>query len=241
MAEGSANKVKISDREKKVLFIIAGIIILALSYFLGFQKMMQSRSVYVEENIVLTEEVKKLRAMVADRARIEEETQKYLADKAEILAKYPPELRTQDVIYQLDLLEQDVEGLLLETESYTMNQIFFANGALTDGAVQDVAVTPAETAGGAVAVRITGYQSDVSTSCKTDYDSLKNIINFINSNPYQMVIDSITVAQGKGEKELTCNMGLKMYAVGGTGEEYQTPNVVSGDIGKKKLFETSKK
>ena len=109
MAEGSANKAKISDRDKKVLFIVAGIVILALAYFLGFQKMMASRSTLVEENITLEGEVNNLLTMVADKARVEKETQDYLAEKEKILAKYPPELRTQDVIYQLDLLEQDVK------------------------------------------------------------------------------------------------------------------------------------
>lgn len=56
-----------------------------------------------------------------------------------------------------------------------------------------------------------------------------------------MVIDTITVSQGVGEKELTCNMGLKMYAVGGTGEEYQPPQITGGKFGKEELFATSGK
>lgn len=240
MAEGSANKARISDREKKVLFIVAGIAILALAYFLGFQKMMQSRSTLVEENIKLETEVNKLLAMVAEKARVEQETQEYLADKEKILAQYPPELRTQDVIYQLDLLEQDVKGLVIETEGFTMNQIFFTNGALTESTVQDVAETSEASGGAGAAEQITGFRSDITTSYKTNYKSLKNIVNFINENENRMVIDTITVSQSEGEKELTCNMGLRMYAVGGTEKEYKGSDVAPGKFGKEGIFVTSK-
>lgn len=241
-AEGSANKVSISDRDKKVLYILAGIIILALAYFFGFQKMMESRTALVEENITLETEVNKLLTMVASKAKVEEETQQYKAETEKILAKFPPELRTQDVIYQLDLLEQNVKGLVLKTESFTMNQIFFANGALTEGTVQDVTETPAEGSGEENApAQITGYRSDVSTNCQTNYKSLEQIIDFINNNPNKMNIDTITISRAEGEKDLTCNMGLIMYAVGGTEKTYQPPNVTKSQVGKSELFANSGK
>lgn len=235
MAEGSPNKAKISDRDKKILFIVGGLVILALAYFLGFQKMMEKRSALVQENITLEQEVNKLLGMVANKAKVEQETQQYQADREKILAKYPPELRTQDVIYQLDLLEQDVKDLVLETEGYTMNQIFFSNGALMDAAVQDVAAAPTDAAGG-TATAITGYRSDITTTCKTDYKSLVKMIDFINNNQNRMVIDNVSLNQGEGEKQLNCSMTLKMYAVSGTEKEYQDPAVPSGKFGKGELF-----
>lgn len=240
MAEGSANKARISDRDKKVLFIVAGIVILALAYFLGFQKMMQSRSALVEENITLDTEVNKLLAMVAEKAKVEGETQKYKTDREEILAQYPPDLRTQDVIYQLDLLEQKIKNLVIETEGFTMNQIFFTNGALTESSVQDVAEAPAGAgASGEAVERITGYRSDVTTSYKTTYKKLKDIVGFVTQNENRMVIDTLTVAQSEGEKELTCNMALRMYAVGGTEKEYKPSDVPVGKMGKENaLFAT---
>ena len=238
MAEGSANKAKISDRDKKILFIVGGLVILALAYFLGFQKMMESRSVLVEENITLEQEVQKLLGMVAKKAEVEQQTQQYLTDREDILAKYPPELRTQDVIYQLDLMEQDVKDLVLETEGYTMNQIFFANGALLDAGVQDVAVAPTDATGG-TATAITGYRSDITTGYKTNYKSLVKIIDFINNNENRMVIDNITLNQAEGEKQINCSMTLKMYAVSGTEKEYQDPAVPAGKFGKDELFASS--
>lgn len=229
MAEGSTNKVSISDRDKKVLYIIAGIAIIALAYFFGFQKMMESKNELVQENIALNDEVTKLLGMVADKAKVEKETQDFRDETEKIIAKYPPEVRTQDAIYQLDQLEQGVKDLVLRTESFTMNQVFFANGALTEGEVQDVAPTvPAGDAGSggeAVQVPITGYKSTIMTNYTTDYKSLKQIIDFINKNPDRMAISNITVNQGAGAKELTCNMEINMYAVAGTEKEYNPPDV----------------
>lgn len=235
MAEGSANKAKISDRDKKLLFIVAGIVILALAYFLGFQKMMETKNTLVEENIQLEQEVQKLMGMVAKKAQVEQETQDCRKKVEEILVNYPPELRTQDAIYQLDLMEQAVKGLELKTESFTMNQPFFANGALIDDAVQDVAETASDTAGTGN-VKLAGYCSDVTATCETDYKSLKQIIEFINSSTNRMTIENIVATRAEGKKELTCSIGINMYSVTGSEKEYKDPNVTDSQVGKEDLF-----
>lgn len=240
MAEGSTNKVSLSDRDKKVLYIVGGIVLLALAYFLGFQKMMESKNEVVQENIVLEEDVKKLVAMVADKAKVESETQEFKSDTEDILVKYPPEVRTQDAIHQLDLLEKGVKDLVLQAESFTMNQVFFMNGALTEGEVQDVAAAPAEiseASGEAVQGPVIGYRSGVTTNFTTDYQNLKEVIQFINTNPNRMTINSITVSQGEGVKQLTCNMEVNMYAISGTEKKYEDPVIPEVRIGKgEKLF-----
>lgn len=240
MAEGSTNKVSISDRDKKVLYIVGGIVLLALAYFLGFQKMMASKNEVVQENITLDADVQKLVAMVADKATVEKATQDFKDETEKILVKYPAEVRTQDAIYQLDQMEKGVKDLVLQAESFTMNQVFFMNGALTEGEVQDVAA-PAETSGAsgeAVAQGpIVGYRSGVTTNYTTSYENLKDVINFINTNPNRMSISSITVSQGEGAKELTCSMEVNMYAISGTEREYKDPSIPEVRIGKgEKLF-----
>lgn len=239
MAEGSTNKVSISDRDKKILYIVGGIVLLALAYFLGFQKMMASKNEVVQENIALQADVEKLVAMVANKAKVESETQEFKTNTENILVKYPPEVRTQDAIHQLDLLEKGVNGLVLQAESFTMNQVFFMNGALTEGEVQDVAA-PAETSeasGEAVQGPIIGYRSGVTTNFTTNYDNLKEVIQFVNTNPNRMTINSITVSQGEGAKKLTCNMEVNMYAISGTEKEYKDPVIPEVRIGKgEKLF-----
>ncbi len=237
MAEGSANKVSISDRDKKFLYIVAGIVILALAYFLGFQKMMDKKSTIATENVTLDQDVKKLQGMVAKKAKVEKDTEAYNISTEKIMANYPSEIRTQDVIYQLDLLEKSVKGLLLETESYTMNQVFFMNGAVTEGETQDVADASGEVAAPA---GIVGYKSTVTTNFTTDYKSLGKIIEYINTNENRMNINSITVSQDEGANKLTCNMDVNMYSVAGTEKEYQDPAITGVRMGKEGLFSEGK-
>ncbi|MDO4167141.1 MAG: hypothetical protein Q4D32_07030 [Eubacteriales bacterium] len=237
MAEGSANKVSISDRDKKVIYIVAGLVIVALAYFLGFQKMMEQRSTIAAENVTLDQDVKKLQGMVADKAEVENNTEKANTETEKILARYPAEIRTQDVIYQLDLLEKSVKGLLLETESYTMNQVFFMNGAVTEGESQDVADESGEVA---TPTGVIGYRSNVSTNFTTNYESLEKIIDFINKNENRMNINSITVSQGEGAKDLTCNMNVNMYSIAGTEKSYEDPAITGVRTGKEGLFAEGK-
>ena len=48
---------------------------------------------------------------------------------------YPSELRTQDAINRFDQLEKKVKGLTITTENFTMNQIFFQDGAALEQVV----------------------------------------------------------------------------------------------------------
>lgn len=237
MAEGSENKITISDRDKKVLYIIGGIVILALAYFLGFQKMMEKKSTVATENVTLEQDVQKLRGMVAEKASVEADTQEKNTETEKIIAKYPVEMRTQDVIYQLDLMEKDIKDLLLESESYTMNQVFFMNGAVTEGEVQDVADESGEVAAPA---GIVGYKSTVVTNFTTDYESLGKVIDYINTNANRMNISDITVTQGDGAKELTCNISVDMYSIAGTDKQYSAPEITGIRIGKEGLFAEGK-
>ena len=127
--QNTKTKTTLADKDKKVLMILGALVILALAWFLGYQKFNEQRETVATENDQLAMEVSQLRAKVSKKAQVEADTEKKNARTEQVLLAYPSELRTQDAINRFDQLEKKVKGLTITTENFTMNQIFFQDGA----------------------------------------------------------------------------------------------------------------
>ena len=133
--QNTKTKTTLADKDKKVLMILGALVILALAWFLGYQKFNEQRETVVTENDQLAMEVSQLRAKVSKKAQVEADTEKKNARTEQVLLAYPSELRTQDAINRFDQLEKKVKGLTITTENFTMNQIFFQDGAALEEVV----------------------------------------------------------------------------------------------------------
>lgn len=133
--QNTKTKTTLADKDKKVLMILGALVILALAWFLGYQKFNEQRETVATENDQLAMEVSQLRAKVSKKAQVEADTEKKNARTEQVLLAYPSELRTQDAINRFDQLEKKVKGLTITTENFTMNQIFFQDGAALEEVV----------------------------------------------------------------------------------------------------------
>lgn len=142
--QNTKTKTTLADKDKKVLMILGALVILALAWFLGYQKFNEQRETVVTENDQLAMEVSQLRAKVSKKAQVEADTEKKNARTEQVFLAYPSELRTQDAINRFDQLEKKVKGLTITTENFTMNQIFFQDGAALEEVVAQNADSDAQ-------------------------------------------------------------------------------------------------
>lgn len=142
--QNTKTKTTLADKDKKVLMILGALVILVLAWFLGYQKFNEQRETVVTENDQLAMEVSQLRAKVSKKAQVEADTEKKNARTEQVLLAYPSELRTQDAINRFDQLEKKVKGLTITTENFTMNQIFFQDGAALEEVVAQNADSDAQ-------------------------------------------------------------------------------------------------
>lgn len=142
--QNTKTKTTLADKDKKVLMILGALVILVLAWFLGYQKFNEQRETVVTENDQLAMEVSQLRAKVSKKAQVEADTEKKNARTEQVLLAYPSELRTQDAINRFDQLEKKVKGLTITTENFTMNQIFFQDGAALEQVVAQNADSDAQ-------------------------------------------------------------------------------------------------
>ena len=82
----------------------------------------------------------------------------------------------------------------------------------------------------------TGYRSTVNVSFTSTYDSLKKVVDFINKSKDRMTISEISATADDEESVLACAMTIDMYAISGTGEVYESPNVSNGNTGVDNIF-----
>lgn len=248
-------KKKMSNRDKMMLFIFGAILIVAAAYFLVFAKMNEKKSALAAENATLSQEVSKLETMEAQKDSVLEETRQTQLNVADVLSKFPAEVRTEDAIYDLNDMYESISDVKIESESFNMNQLFYQQGtvgAATDDNATTTGASPAPKTNPASVAAITsdtpvqdvitaaadytGYRSTVNVSFTSTYDSLKKVVDFINKSKDRMTISEISATAGEEENALTCNMSIDMYAISGTGEIYESPNVSNGNTGVDNIF-----
>lgn len=240
--EKGKTSVSLADRDKKVLLILLGIVALALAYFLGFQKFNEERATVEDQNAQLEQEVATLRSMVATKAKVEAETEEMKKNIDQTMSKYPAEMRTQNIIKCFDLMEKKVKGLTVETEAFTMNQIFFQNKQVLEQVVQKNAASgDDQTKQTQSTGTYTGYRSDTAISFSTDYEGLKKTVNFINQYDSCATLSDINVSLEEGSKPLRCTFMVNMYSVDGQKDgdqpkEYQQPEVNNVPVSKSNIF-----
>lgn len=181
--QNTKTKTTLADKDKKVLMILGALVILALAWFLGYQKFNEQRETVATENDQLAMEVSQLRAKVSKKAQVEADTEKKNARTEQVLLAYPSELCTQDAINRFDQLEKKVKGLTITTENFTMNQIFFQDGAALEQVVAQNADSDAQskdansgnsTASGNNAQNSTNNTSNTATNETVAADNAQN-------------------------------------------------------------------
>lgn len=240
-------KRKMSNRDKMFILIIAAIALVATTYFLVFTKLQERKNALVAENATLAEEVHNLEVMESQKASVLAETETMQKAVGETLEQFPSEVRTENAIYDLNEMYTKTPNVKIQSENFTMNEVFYRQGAVDDGSTSNtssaagsgVATVQSGNASGtaieagmpaaeviSAAANFTGYRSTVNVAFTAPYKSLKEVVNFINNSENRMTISEISATKGDEEKVLTCSMAVDMYAVSNNGNnEYKAPEV----------------
>lgn len=238
--QNTKTKTTLADKDKKVLMILGALVILALAWFLGYQKFNEQRETVAAENDQLAMEVSQLRAKVSKKAQVEADTEKKNARTEQVLLAYPSELRTQDAINRFDQLEKKVKGLTITTENFTMNQIFFQDGAALEEVVAQNADDDAQskdanggksTASGNNAQNSTNNTANAATNETAAADNAQNAQSTDTGN-YTGYRSDVGITFATDYKSLKCVLNF----INNYSERMNVSNVnISSDEGSKAL------
>lgn len=232
------NKIKLSDSDKRLLIIFLAILMVVVSYFFFFTKSMSKASDIEDGNTKDKAQVQQMEQMEAALPQVRENMKNLKQKQADIIAKYPSDIKTEKVIWIL----QDIE----DHNDYHISDIAFAmynplqitpdvsettdtsadesssdtteettNTETTDDSSTDTATNNVPA--------VTGYYASIGVKYDATYEGLKDMLAYVNEYSDRITITDFSSSVDSETGRLTGEMTFSMYVITNTGKDYVEP------------------
>lgn len=242
---------KLSIMQKKVIIILAGLLIAALSFFLIFQKNLEKTEEVNREISKHKSQVSYLQNLEPKVREMSEKAPQWETETSGIVNSFPCYLAQEDIIYQLYQFQQETKVPILNVSPQGEMKVFSAGTAshpfiAIDGATaievgEGTALNPVEmnpTAPVALG-KMEGYMNPYQITFDTvTEDVLKNAIDWIAAHQDKIAISNIAVAAGDGG--VSGSMTLNFFSLRGNGRSYEPLNHSGVKTGILNIFHTTK-
>ena len=212
----------LSKRDKGLLLMLVGVLLIAASYFFVYKPSM-------EEKAELETKLASVQAREAELSNLENNMDFYLSEierlkveKAEFLACFPADIKEESEIMYAVELENNVDIKFSSLSYGTDILVLGDNGTDTTNAT------------------LAGYCLPMAMSYQTSYEGLKNTIIHTNQHANRMVIDALTASFDSTTGYLSGSMTLNQFYIAGTENAYQEPYGPTLEIGLPNIFGTRK-
>lgn len=241
MAAKKSSSGGLSARDKMVLIIVLGLVVVGCAYFFLFSSNVQDAEAIETKNTELEAELASLQTMDANRGATEEDTAAKKAMIEEMLSAFPSEVTEEKVIDIIKKME-DETGVVVSSIGFNMDQQFYpdpsaaaaaAAAAAAEGteAADQTADATAETApaSGEEFVlnvdNLIGYRHDITMSFVGTYDQVRDMIDYINEASDKMRFGTLSLSYNTTDGNLNGSVSVAMYAISGNGKEYVAPTI----------------
>ena len=202
-------KIKLSDSEIRLILLLLAVVVLALGYFVGYNKTITMAEEIEAQNKIDDANVKKLEAMVSRQAEVEQDTVDRRQNIQDIIAKYPSDLTTEKIIWIVQDME-DNSGTMISNASFQLGTMLSAFTAVPG---DTETVTPPM-----------GLYAAMSMNYTASYDNYQQMVYYINSMKDRSTIPAISAAYDQTTDMVTGVMTVNMYYLTNTGKEYEAPD-----------------
>ncbi len=214
------------NKQALLYIVLLTLLIIVAAYFLGYKKFANQAETTQANNAVLQTTVDELKVYHINRATYEAEMGPMLTEVAEIMDKYPADIREEDMI---------MHGVATQM----MAEVEFSNINMGDKEI--FTTVPVEVV---LATNQENLQEEISfVSTKgtyvneLDYENLKKLVQQVFDSKYNVAIDSITYARtSDDEPVLNGTVDLVFYSMLGNGKEYVRPDMRPYENGSSNIF-----
>lgn len=255
----------ISNREKRLLLMLFGVLLLVISYVAVFSPQMDTASEIATQNDSLNSRLNELLGMAAKKDYYQRETQNMQDQIDKYCEQFPADIKEEDGI----VLAQNIEkasGITIDTVGTGVRLMVSEDGTVNEEdtsdqqtlSEQDNAATKAQvdqiegnteastetqqqTADALVEDTPTLYRTQDTFNFTGSYENLKKAVTYINGQTGRMTVDSITMSFDSGTGGLTGTITVNIYSMSGIGNQYSEPDTGTSTYGKKNLFGTLEK
>ena len=250
-----------STRDKKIIIVLVGAVLLALSYFLVFQQAQEKKTQLESENATLKQKYDELSILAT---KVEDYKKEIVTMNDEIektLVHYPSYLQIEDTIMDVVSLEEETKSRVSNLSVATPTAIDINTGAAvdenaaattttddstttdgttTDGTTTDGTTTTDQTAATQNTIQplyqLNGVESTV--VFEANNKGLKKLIELVAGADNRQKVASLTVAFNDCKGKLDGTLVYDAYFVYRIDKAYESPYIPSMPHGTKNVFGT---
>ena len=249
---------KLGNTEKALIMVIIGVAIMLLGIIYIAKPNYESAQSIAAENVTLQARLDELNEKQSHREETLAESAEYEEEYDTILNSFPADLNQEIIIMFLEGIH-DSNEMNWQSVSMGREEQFYAlgsGGADASIATDDTADTSTEAsteeasseeqttdaaATDGTATTSTGlqcYRAIFPIAYAGSYESLKNVVNYVDTNSDRMTINSIDIAYDETNDVYTGNMELYCYAVKGEDRPERSVELNEIQTGVDNLFNT---
>lgn len=248
---------RISKKDIKLLLYVGGLLLLALAYFLGYQKFMEKREVLEAEQANLQQQVNRLNEIAMYLDDYEEQAAVYDEEMDKIFSDYPAEVREEDTILYACDMENSYDIWVSNIGISPANQVFSLGDNVTTDVVAAETTTDESAAAGTESTGMSvdeqlGIQDEATVTLPyislfdtavvydftTGYSDCKSVFAMILACADKRNVSSISLAYDTETGLLNGNMNVNMFYMTGSDKTYEEPDAGIIVHGKDNLFGT---
>ncbi len=191
---------KISKKEARLLIVLGGILLFVILYYVVNSRIVESKEAVEADMEALQPELAELETLYADRDKYLAETEAAKTYAKEQLAKYPADVRPQDVLVWTLGLE---EAINFDIESVTFGEPELVSQFQAYATVD----------GEEILTDMEAYRTTSSSTGELSYLQLKSSIDYIYDTQDRTAIDSVSVSYNAESARLTGNFSVSKFYV----------------------------
>lgn len=199
---------KISDRDKRIIYVVVAILIVAAAFFFGYRNISAANETLTKEIAAKNTTYNNLRIMEAQAGDYAAKTETYQLDYKLDLDRYAADNSQPYIITNLINVENANQTWISQAALAQSEQIFkFGQIASTN---------PNNASATVYSTDYEGYATKSTLTYQMSYENFKNTINYINTYMYKYTIDSVSASYNSETDRVSGNMVLTQYAITGS-------------------------
>lgn len=210
-------KLSITEKEKKILYYLIGILVLVLVYQFGFHPLYTKNTELKAQKIELEKDLTKLKGIKENESNYFTETKQMKKKCKEYYEQFPAMVTAQDQI----LYATDLEG---KFESMQISSLELADTEYVTGVDDDV---------------IKLYKAPMTLNYTMNYADMMTFLNSLTNEEQRKSIDKITLSRDEASGNLIGTMNMNAYYLTGTDKEYKARKIEDVLTGSMNIFNTS--
>ncbi len=239
---------KITNRDKKMLYMLGGLLLLALSYILVYRPQMDKASQIATENDRLQSRLNELLEMKEKQDFYETETSSMKSEVEQYCKIFPADIKEEDGI----LLAKDMENKLdikiasvgtgerefiasmdgstpSDSQSEDQETLMEQSNETTKEQVNEIegisdTEEDSKQSDEIIDYTPTLYRTQDTLQYEGTYAQLKDSVEYLKDQTGRMTIDSINLAFDSSTGGLSGTMNVNLFSMTGTDAEYHEPN-----------------